>query len=405
MNETRSTEHHPAAARAPAAPSASIPLVDVKKDYRDLREEIDRAVLETLASGEYCLGSQVTAFEAEVADYLGVPAKHAIGVSSGTDALLLALTEVGVGPDDEVISPAFTFIATATGIARLGARPVFADIEPGGFQMDPAKLARAVTPRTRAVIPVHLYGAPAPLEAYRDALRGREIAMIEDACQAIGARIGGKAVGTLGEYGCYSFYPTKNLPACGDAGLLVTNDARRADRVRSLRAHGVEQGSVYHHALVGMNARLDGVQAAILRVRLKRLESWNEGRRQVARRYDAAFEASGVLRRDDPRGRGPAVRTFAPPAAGRVSNGNQYAIRASRRDELKARLAERGIATAVYYPMPLPLQPAFRHLGHRPGDFPAAEALSREVLCLPTSPSLMPQDIERVVGEIESFYR
>lgn len=381
-----------------------IPIVDVRKGYQETRGEIDRAVAETLASGEYCLGSQVAAFEAEVAGYLGVP--FAIGVSSGTDAILLALTELGIGPGDEVISPAFTFIATATPIIRLGARPVFVDVAPDGYQMDSRAMAAAITPRTRAIIPVHLYGSPAPLDDYFAAANAgpKPIPVIEDACQAIGSRIGGKAAGTLGVWGCYSFYPTKNLPACGDAGLMVTHDPRRAERARRLRAHGVEEGRAYHHVMVGFNARLDGIQAAILRVRLRRLDSWNAAREENARRYREAFAASGVLERIDARTGSPAIRLPPLPAPGDTTNHHQFAVRASRRDELKARLLERGIQSAVFYPTPLPFQPAFKELGHRPGDFPHSETLAREVLCLPVHHHLSPDDVHRVAEEIAAFY-
>jgi dTDP-4-amino-4,6-dideoxygalactose transaminase len=381
-----------------------IPIVDVRKGYRETQGEIDRAVAETLASGEYCLGSQVAAFEAEVASYLGVP--FAIGVSSGTDAILLALTELAIGPGDEVISPAFTFIATATPIIRLGARPVFVDVAPDGYQMDPRAMAAAITPRTRAIIPVHLYGSPAPISEYAAAIEGRSkpISIVEDACQAIGSRIDGKAAGTIGIWGCYSFYPTKNLPACGDAGLMVTHDPQRAERARRLRAHGVEEGRAYHHSMVGFNARLDGLQAAILRVRLRRLDSWNAARDANARLYREAFAASGLPERADPRTGSPALRLPPPPGRGDTTNHHQFAVRASRRDELKARLLERGIQSAVFYPTPLPFQPAFQSLGHRPGDFPHSEALAREVLCLPIHHHLSPDDVHRVVEEIVAFY-
>ena len=378
-----------------------IVMIDVRRGYQELREGIDRAVAETLASGEYCLGSQVAAFETEIAAYLGIP--HAVGVSSGTSALLLALMEIGVGPGDEVIAPAFTFIATATGISRLGARPVFVDVAPGGFQMDPAKLADAVTDRTRAVIPVHLYGFPAPIEAYRAAC-GRPIPCIEDACQAIGARSAGKATGTGSEWGCYSFYPTKNLPACGDAGLMVTSDAPRAERARRLRAHGIGEGRAYHHTVIGINARLDGIQGAILRVRLRHLDRWNGARIGNALAYGRAFAASGLGSRTDPKTGMPALRIFPPPEPGQTSNYHQYPVRASRRDELKAHLAEQGIQSAIFYPTPLPFQPAFLDLGAKPGDFPESEALAREVLCLPVHQHLAPGDPERVAAEIGRFY-
>jgi dTDP-4-amino-4,6-dideoxygalactose transaminase len=402
--ERERIEDQPGGRPAPPAAPAAIAMVDTRRDYAELKEEIERAVCQTLASGEYCLGSQAQAFESEAARYLEVP--FAIGVSSGTDALLLALTELGVGPGDEVIAPAFTFIATATGIARLGARPVFVDVEPGGFQMDPAGVAKAITRRTRAIIPVHLYGAPAPIGSYLAAASaaGREVAVVEDACQAIGSRTPAGPCGTAGVWGCYSFYPTKNLPACGDAGLMVTRSPERAERVRRLRAHGVEENRAYHHTVVGINARLDGIQAAILRVRLRHLDRLNEVRAAHARTNDQALAGSGLLDREDPRSGAPALRRFPAPAAGELSNHHQYPLRASRRDELRAHLAAKGIQSAVFYPTPLPFQPAFRSLGHRTGDFPHAEELAREVLCLPVHPQLAPGDPIRVVEEIARFY-
>jgi len=379
-------------------------MVDVRRGYEDLRGEIDRAVLETLASGEYCLGSQCEAFEREVAAYLGVP--HAIGLSSGTDALLLALTELGVKPGDEVIAPAFTFIATATGIARLGARPVFADIQRDGFQMDSGALAAAITPRTSAVIPVHLYGSPAPMGRYEEviAASGHSIPIVEDACQAMGTIGREGRSGTIGVWGCFSFYPTKNLAACGDAGLMVTREAERAERVRRLRAHGMEASRLYHHTLIGINARLDGIQAAILRVRLRDIDRANLARAGNADRYRTAFKESGILGRVDSRSRAPALRLFPAPGPGEFSNNHQFPVLAARRDELKAHLFERGIQSAVFYPTPLPFQPAFSGLGHRAGDFPASEALARDVLCLPVHPYLTTGDIDRVAGEIVRFY-
>jgi len=380
-------------------------MVDVRRGYQELKEEIDRAVAEALASGEYCLGSQAKAFEEEVARYLDVP--FAVGVSSGTDAILLALTELGIGPGDEVIAPAFTFIATATPIVRAGAKPVFVDVEPDGFQMDPERLAAAITPRTRAIIPVHLYGRPAPLAEYLAAAAASAkdpIPLVEDACQAIGSRGPEGPAGTTGVWGCFSFYPTKNLAACGDAGLMVTRQPERAERARRLRAHGVEEGRLYHHTLIGFNARLDGLQAAILRTRLRRLDRENAARAENARRYDEALAASGLTARTDPRTGKPAARTFAPPPAGVISNHHQYPVRCSRRDELRTALLERGIQSAVFYPAPLPFQPAFAGMGHRRGDFPHSEALAAEVLCLPVHPYLEPGDVERVVGEISRFF-
>ncbi len=378
----------------------SIAMVDVRRGYQEHQEEIDRVVAEVLAGGEYCLGSQVTAFESEVARYLEVP--FAVGVASGTDAILLALTELGIGPGDEVIAPAFTFIATATGIERRGARPVFVDVGSGGFQMDPVRMQAAITPRTRAIIAVHLYGSPAPIGEYLSA--AGSIPIIEDSCQAIGSKIHGRPIAADGVWGCFSFYPTKNLPACGDAGLMVTRDKERADRARRLRAHGVEEGQAYHHSVIGFNARLDGIQAAILRVRLRYLDRWNAARQENARLYRKAFTESGLLDRIDEISGLPSLRLLQAELPGEACNYHQFAVRVARRDELRAFLSERGIQSAVFYPTPLPLQPAFRHLGYRPGEFLESEALTREVLCLPVHPYLEFGDVERVAGEIARFY-
>ena len=378
-----------------------IPIISPRAAFEELRDETEKAVLAVLASGEYVLGQPTALFEKEAAAYLGI--EHAVGVSSGTEALLIALQEIGVGPGDDVISPCFTFIATATVAARLGARPVFVDIDPDTYQMSAEGLRRALTPRTKAVIPVHLYGHPAPIAEYEDALSAakRPVALVEDAAQAIGTvfRHRGKAIkaGTVGDWGCFSFYPTKNLAACGEAGLMVTADAGRAERARQMRTQG--QDAPYRHRHLSGNGRLDAMQAAVLRVRLPRLEEWNERRRGNASLYARLFRESGVLE---------SVPGFRlPPASrdGEVANWHQFTVRAPRRDALKTRLAERGIQTGVYYPIPISLQPVFAHLGHRPGDFPITEEAAREVLSLPIHQHLQPGDIERVVAEIADFYR
>jgi dTDP-4-amino-4,6-dideoxygalactose transaminase len=389
---------------------AAIPIISPRATFEELREETEKAVLRVLASGDYILGEETARLEKEMGDYLGVP--HAVGVSSGTEALLVALQELEVGPGDEVITPCFTFIATATVVARMGARPVFADIDPGTYQMDPAAVERAITPRTRAILPVHLYGHPGPLDAWLDAARrdGRSIPVIEDAAQAIGttcAAAGGRRkAGTLGDWGCFSFYPTKNLPACGEAGLMVTSSRERAERARQLRTHG--QDAPYRHRLLGGNARLDAIQSAVLRVRLPHLERWNDRRRANAALYDRLLEESGLLARWE--------GFRLPPRAwgGESANYHQYTVRVPvsgpggrgdvlPRDALKAFLAERGIQTGVYYPIPLSLQPVFAGLGHHPGDFPEAEAAAREVLSLPVHHALRAGDVERVVEAIVDF--
>ncbi|MGQ9589590.1 MAG: DegT/DnrJ/EryC1/StrS family aminotransferase [Planctomycetota bacterium] len=376
-----------------------VPLVDPKAMYEELRADTERAVLETLASGEYVLGSRVQAFEAEIASYLGT--SHAVGVSSGTDALLLALESLGVGPGDEVATTCFSFFATASVIARRGARPVFVDIDPETYQMDPAGLARAITRRTRAIICVHLYGHPAPIEKYLEvsASAARPIPLIEDAAQAIGTdcRFRGRAAkaGTAGVWGCFSFYPTKNLPACGEGGLMVTPDPDLAERARHLRNQG--QDAPYRHRHLGGNARLDALQAAVLRVRLPRIEAWNERRRANAALYRKLFRDAGLA--STPRG----VRL--PPEANGVElpNYHQFTVRVERRDELREFLGKRGIQTGVYYPVPMPFQPVFESLGHRRGDFPNAEAAAREVISLPVHQYLAPRDIERVVAAVAEF--
>jgi dTDP-4-amino-4,6-dideoxygalactose transaminase len=377
----------------------SIPIIQPRASFEELRAETEKAVLRVLASGDYILGSEVDLLETEIADYLDVP--HAIGVSSGTEALLVALQDLEIGPGDEVITPCFTFIATATAVTRLGAKPVFVDVDAETYQMSPDGVRAAINERTRAIIPVHLYGHPAPMEDYLRivAEANHPIAIVEDAAQAIGTtcRIGKKLLkaGTGGLWGCFSFYPTKNLPACGEAGLMVTADSTHADRARRLRNHG--QVAPYRHGLLGGNARLDGVQAAILRVRLRHLEEWNERRRQHAREYDRLFAQSGLLSRRE-------IRLPPKPRAGEVVNYHQYTIGVPRRDELKAYLSERQIQTGVYYPMPLSEQPLFSFLGHKAGDFPAAERAAREVLSLPVHQHLDPGNLERVVAGITEFY-
>ncbi len=377
-----------------------IPIIAPRAAFEELKAETEAAVLRVLASGDYILGAETAAFEKESAEYLG--ATHSIGVSSGTEALLVALQELDVGPGDEVIVPNFTFIATATVVARLGARPVFVDIEAETYQMSVEAFARAITPRTRAVIPVHLYGHPGPIESYLCVAQSapQPIAVIEDAAQAIGTvcTVSGQRVkaGAAGVWGCFSFYPTKNLPACGEAGLMVTSSAAHAERARQLRAHGMD--APYRHKLLGGNARLDAIQSAILRVRLRKLEEWNSKRRAHAAIYDRLFTESGILTQRE------GLRLPPRSRDGEVANYHQYTIRAPGRDALKAHLQERGISSGVYYPIPVSMQPVFASLGARPGDFPAAEAASREVLSLPVHQHLEPGDVERIASEVVAFY-
>lgn len=377
-----------------------VPIIAPRATFEELKEDTERAVLNLLASGDYILGREVGAFEKEISEYLRVP--QAVGVSSGTEALLLALQALDVAPGDEVVTTCFTFIATATVVVRLGARPIFVDIDPETYQMDPAGLSRAITPRTRAILCVHLYGYPSPLDAYQQAIgsSGRQIPLIEDAAQAIGTvcNVGGKLVkaGVTGLWGCFSFYPTKNLPACGEAGLMVTHDLQQAERARQLRNQGMD--APYRHKLLGGNARLDGIQAAILRVRLPHIEEWNNRRRRNAALYHKLFEESGLLARVE------GLRLPPQPHGGEVSNYHQFTIRVPERDALKNFLGERGVQTGVYYPIPVSVQPVFAGLGHKPGEFPNAEAASKEVLSLPVHQNLKPGDVERVVSVIAEFY-
>ena len=351
-----------------------VPHLDLQAQYASIREEVEAAVGRVLASQRFVLGEEVRGLEAEIGTLAGTAAgaAHAIGCASGTDALWLALMALGVGAGDEVITSPFTFVATAAVIHRLGARPVFADIEPGTFNLDPAAVARCINSRTRAIVPVHLYGRLARIEEFVDMGRSCQVPVVEDAAQAIGARRRGWMAGSFGTIGCYSFYPTKNLGGAGDGGMLVTPDARLADRLRRLRAHG-ETERRYEHDEVGLNSRLDEIQAAVLRVKLRRLEEWTQSRGRHAAAYTEALRG--------------AVETPAPAPEGEHVY-HQYVIRAADRDGLRRRLAERGVATAVYYPVPLHLQKCFAYLGYQPGDLPHAEAAAREVVALPIYPEL-----------------
>lgn len=349
-----------------------VPQLDLAAQYAPLREEIEAAVLGVLRSQRFILGREVEALEREIADYTG--ATHAVACASGTDALLLALMALDIGPGDEVITTPFTFFSTAAVIHRLGAKPVFADIEEKSFNLDPEDVARRINSRTRAIVPAHLYGRVAAIDRIVEMARSCRVPVIEDAAQALGARLGGRMAGTFGEIGCYSFYPTKNLGAAGDGGMLVTRDARLAERLRRLRMHGAERR--YFHSEIGVNSRLDEMQAAVLRVKLKWLDQWNLARRRHAAEYTR--ELAGAVRTPQPGPEG--AHVF-----------HQYVIRVPDREGLERRLAGREIGTAVYYPLPLHLQKCFAYLGHRTGDFPQAEAVAQEVLALPMYPELSPE--------------
>jgi dTDP-4-amino-4,6-dideoxygalactose transaminase len=363
-----------------------IPVLDLTRHDEQLRREVAHAVEDVFTSGRFVLGPAAERFERDLAAFLG--ARHAIGVSSGTDALLVSLMALEVGPGDEVVTSPFSFFASAGAVARLGARPVFVDIERATFLLDPSRLEAALTPRTRAIEPVHLYGQCADMAPILEIARRHGIPVLEDACQAIGARYGGRAAGTLGTLGAFSFYPTKNLGAAGDAGAVVTDDDRLAGRIRSLRVHGAS--TTYVHERIGGNFRLDAVQAAVLDARLPRLEGWNARRSAIARRY-------GELLAGEARAGRVALPAEAP---GRSHVFHQYVVRIPDRDGVRARMAERGVTTSVFYPLPLHLQECFTSLGGRAGDFPEAERAAREVLALPMFPELSEDEIERVAESL-----
>lgn len=368
-----------------------IPLLDLGGQYEVLRGELHRKVLEVLDSGRYILGEEVERLESSVAGLCGV--RYGVGVSSGTDALLLALMALGVGVGDEVITTPFSFFATVGVVVRLGARPVFVDISLDDYNLDVELLADAITSRTRAILPVHLYGQCAAMEEILEV--AGEIPVVEDAAQAIGAGLFGRRAGGMGRVGCFSFYPSKNLGGVGEGGMCTTGDEGLYRRLRSLRNHGMSSG--YVHTEVGGNFRLGAINAGVLNVKFPHLEDWNRARRRVAGWYEELFLQTSLVEE------GKVVLPRVLP--GREHVFHQYVIRTPRRDELREFLAGEGIGTNVYYPLPLSLQPCLRYLGYRCGDFPLAERAAAEVLALPMYPELTFQDVERVVGEVDRFWR
>jgi dTDP-4-amino-4,6-dideoxygalactose transaminase len=366
-------------------------MLDVASQNGPLIEDLVHKAAEVIRSGRYILGPEVDAFEQEIAQYLGV--EHAIGVSSGTDALLVALMALGIGQGDEVITTPFSFFATAGCIARVGATPVFVDIRPDTFNLDADQVVGAITERTRAIIPVHLFGQACDMEPLWEVACGHDLPIIEDAAQAIGSQSPLGPVGRLGAYGCFSFFPSKNLGGFGDGGLVTTRDAQLAEKARVIRAHG--SSPKYHHAVVGGNFRLDALQAALLRVKLPALAAWTATRRQNADRYNAAFSAAGLPES--------LLRTPRRHFEGHVYN--QYVIRTSHRDALRSHLQRQQIETAVYYPVPLHLQACFAHLGYRPGSLPKSEKASAEVLALPIFAGLGEARQQRVVRAVLGFLR
>ena len=370
-----------------------VPLCDVNGQYRELEGELLAAVSRVLKSGQVILGPEVANLEQEVAQYCG--AGYGVGCASGTDALLLALHALGVGAGDEVILPPFTFFATVGAVCRTGAKPVFADIDPVTCNLDPMQVENKITPNTRAILPVHLYGQCADMEPLWHTAERHGVPIIEDAAQAIGAEYQGKRAGTLGAFGCFSFYPSKNLGALGDAGMVVTNDPEWAERLAALRVHGM--GPKYYHRHLGWNARLDALQAAVLRVKLPHLERWTANRQAAARRYDALIQEhhlNGYVER-------PAVQSQ------RRHVFNQYVLRVAggMRDALVRQLKAEQIGCEIYYPVPLHRQECLAHLGYQEGDFPVSEEAARCVLALPMFPELTAEQQRRVIQSCAAFLR
>jgi len=385
-----------------------VPLLDLKGQYAPLRTEIEAAIREVCDAQRFVLGPRVAELEADVARYSQT--KHGLGLSSGTDALLLALMALDIGPGDEVITTPFTFFATAGVVARLGARPFFCDIDAATFNLDPAAVRAAIAERcelkgdrlvnratggvVRAVLPVHLYGQMADVDAFNDIARRYRLAVIEDAAQAIGAALAdGRRAGSVGDVGCLSFFPTKNLGAFGDAGMNVTNDDALQERMRILRVHGGEPK--YYHSFIGGNFRLDELQAAVLVIKLKHLDDWTRARQANAARYDELFRAADLGDAVQVPARVPGLRHIF----------NQYVLRVRRRDELRVHLSQNGVGTEIYYPVPLHAQKCFAYLEHDPADFPQAQRAAAEVLALPIYPELTGAQLEYVVQQTASFVR
>jgi dTDP-4-amino-4,6-dideoxygalactose transaminase len=379
------------ATKSPAA-SIAVPMLDVSRENRRLQSQIDAAMAEVAKSGAFVHGPACAKFEAEMAAYCG--AEHAIGCASGSDALLLSLLALGIGPGDEVIVPSFTFFATASAVWRLGAKPVFADVLPESFNLDPADVMYKMSTATKAIIPVHLFGQCAAMdELTQIATAARGIPIIEDACQAIGAEFRGRRAGSIGTTGTFSFYPTKNLGGFGDGGLITTNDTELAAKLRVLRDHG-QQPRYYHH-FVGLNSRLDALQAAVLSVKLPKLDEWSAARGRHAACYETEFASRGL-----------SEAIVTPTTSAECSHvWNQYTVRVSdgRRDALQKYLADRKIGSAIYYPVPLHLQKCFASLGYEPGSLPVTEQACREVLSLPVYPELTVAEQESVVDAIADF--
>jgi dTDP-4-amino-4,6-dideoxygalactose transaminase len=363
-------------------PNVKVPYLDLKAQYQSIKPEIDAAIAKVLDSCQFVLGSEVSGFEQEFADYCGTA--QCIALNSGTSALHLALLAAGVGAGDEVITVPFTFVASVAAVTYSGARPVLVDIDPRTFTMDPAAIEAAITPRTKAILPVHLYGQPADMDPIMDVARRHGLVVIEDAAQAHGAKYKGRPVGSIGDMACFSFYPGKNLGAYGEGGAVTTSNAEYAGTIRMLRDWG--QDRKYHHVLRGFNYRMEGFQGAILRVKLRHLERWTEARRAVVSRYHELLANSGV------------ERPTEMPWARHVYH--VYTLRTEDRDGLQASLQAEGIQTGIHYPVPVHLQPAYADLGYGPGAFPHSEEAAKQVLSLPLYPELSSEEIAEVAGAV-----
>ena len=369
-----------------------VPLLDLKPQYAQIRAEVEPVLLEICKSQAFILGPKVQECEAAVAAYCG--AAHGVGMSSGSDALIVALMAEEIRTGDEVITTPYTFFATVGAIARVGAKPVFVDIDPATFNLDGAKLEAAVTKRTRAIMPVHLYGQMADMDAVMAVAKKHKLVVIEDAAQAIGSEWKGKRAGSIGDYGCFSFFPSKNLGCFGDGGLVTMQDAAKARKVAILRNHGMDPK--YYHREIGGNFRLDALQAAVVTIKLKYLDGWTAARQANAARYEKLFAQTGLAK---------SGQVVLPAATLNRHIYNQFVVRAERRDGLLAHLRSRDIGTEIYYPVPLHLQECFRSLGHREGDFPESERAAQETLALPIYPDLTEEMAQWVVGSIAEFYR
>ena len=367
-----------------------VPLLDIPASYPEILADVEKAMSEVIRSGQFILGPQVVELESQIAAYCG--AKYAVGVSSGTDALLIALMAADIGPGDEVITTPFTFFATAGCITRVGATPVFVDIEAETFNINPDLIEKKITPKTRAIMPVHLYGQCADMDPILKIARKHNLVVIEDAAQAVGSGYKGRQAGSMGDYGCFSFFPTKNLGGFGDGGMVTTSSEKLYEKLKILRMHG--SNPKYYHKIIGGNFRLDTLQAAVVLAKLKFLDGWTKKRRANATLYTRLFKESGLSEK---------MQTPKEIISGHVYN--QYVIRVKKqRDELRKHLTEKAISTEIYYPLPLHLQECFAYLNHKPGDFPESEKAAHETLALPVYPELVETQLRQVVDTISCFY-